>query len=98
VFKSLQFLRVDPAQLLITRICPLPQPLEGGVGIVGGGTGLVGGELGARNGLLVIGLRVGCLLGVFVTLGVSVTGFNEGLDDGTCVGDELGLFDGLDDV
>jgi len=98
-------LRVDPAQLLITRICPFPQPLEGEVGVVGGGTGLVGGELGARDGLLVIGLRVGCLLGVFVTgedvgclLGLSVMGFNEGLDDGTCVGDELGLFDGLEDV
>ena len=94
MFKSLQFLRVDPAQLLMTRICPLPQPPEGEVGVGGGGTGL-----------LVIGLRVGCLLGVVVTgedvgclLGVSVTGFNEGLDDGTCVGDELGLFDGRDEL
>ena len=94
MFKSLQFLRVEPAQLLMTRICPLPQPPEGEVGGVGDGTGL-----------LVIGLRVGCLLGVVVTgedvgclLGVSVTGFNEGLDDGTCVGDELGLFDGLEDM
>lgn len=53
----------------------------GGLGLGGDtGVGLVGGELGARDGLLVIG----CLLGV------SVTGFKEGLEDGTCVGDELG--------
>lgn len=83
MFKSLQFLRVEPAQLLMTRICPLPQPSEGKVGVVGG-VGLVGGELGTRDGLLVIGLRVGCLVGL------SVTGFKEGLEDGTCVGVVLG--------
>ena len=83
MFKSLQFLRVEPAQLLMTRICPLPQPPEGEVGVVGG-VGLVGGELGTRDGLLVIGLRADCLVGL------SVTGFKEGLEDGTRVGVVLG--------
>ena len=71
----------------MTRICPLPQPPEGEVGVVGG-VRLVGGELGtrdgSRDGLLVIGLRVGCLVGL------SVTGFKEGLEDSTCVGVVLG--------
>ena len=71
----------------MTRIWPLPQPLEGEVG----GVGLVGGEVGARVGDVVTGLTVGCLLGE------SVTGFNEGLVDGASEGLEEGARVG-DDV
>ena len=67
------------------------QDLHSQYDVEGGEVGLVGGEVGASVGDVVTGLSVGCLLGV------SVTGFREGLGDGAREGLEEGARVG-DDV